>query len=284
MKYAQHLALFRCRVIKNVTRFKVVLDPVTIEFRPGPISFPVIVQDARINVLGHGGNLAHADILEVPAGDSYLSLIARSESLDQDSVVRMEQAIDRTIAQFSMLFAPQMFMEPVFRGPLKGEKMVLSLFVRPALSQVVEVGELKKNLEKMGATLKQDSEHARRFDLMSRFYSKALSFDPGEEQFLMLWTALEIHPMVNTSNIRPLVDLMSRVSGESKEKVNELFQIGRLFGIRSDLVHDGVLPIKEYRDSIRRAELMVHEAMRDLLGLPYGNALSLLAESRRADG
>ena len=78
---------------------------------------------------------------------------------------------------------------------------------------------------------------------MSRFFAKSLAYAPSEEKLLFLWTVLEIYPMTNTTDIRPISELLGKILGRTSEIVKEKLGIGRLFGVRSDLVHNGRLAI-----------------------------------------
>jgi hypothetical protein len=282
MEYARTRAVYRCRVIKSGA-FKVISDPVVIEFQRGPIAFDGIVQHARVNVIGHGGSVLERGKVELPAGENYLMLTARSAEADAKAWAASEEAIDRMIAQLSLFYGPQLFMEQLYRGPLVDKKMMISFSVRPAEPQQVEQPALQKHLDELRFRLRSEPDKLRAFNLMSRFYSKAITYEPGEEYLMMLWTALEIYPMTATTNIKAIVEMMSRVSGQPAAIIQQHFQIGRLHGIRSDLVHNGEIARDDYRDVLRRLELLVHEAMRDLLGLPYGGALEILEKSRQAD-
>jgi len=48
--------------------------------------------------------------------------------------------------------------------------------------------------------------------------------------------------MRNTSNIQPISEHLARTIGHSPDEVKNKLDIGRFFGARSDLFHDGKLP------------------------------------------
>jgi hypothetical protein len=120
-----------------------------------------------------------------------------------------------------------------------------------------------------------DSEIDGRFTLMSKLFARALGMEPGEERFLWLWTVLEVFPMKNTSNIQPIGDYLSRVTGRPTAEIKEKLKIGQLFGARSSLVHDGKLPYepRELGPVLRRLEGIDSAIIRSLGGLPYSGEL-----------
>jgi hypothetical protein len=50
--------------------------------------------------------------------------------------------------------------------------------------------------------------------------------------------------MRDTSNIRPIAEHLSRATGQSLAKIQDKLDIGRLYGARCSLVHDGKLPVQ----------------------------------------
>jgi len=110
---------------------------------------------------------------------------------------------------------------------------------------------------------------------MARFLAKAAAYAPSEEKFVMLWTILEIFPMKDTTDIAPISTELARITGRSPKATKEQLGIGRLFGARSDIVHNGTLPIPHSKlgEPIDRLEAICLCLMRDLAGLPYNGSL-----------
>jgi hypothetical protein len=48
--------------------------------------------------------------------------------------------------------------------------------------------------------------------------------------------------MPDTTDIRPINIILTAIYNEALEKVREEFLVGRLFGLRSSIVHDGAKP------------------------------------------
>jgi hypothetical protein len=110
---------------------------------------------------------------------------------------------------------------------------------------------------------------------MSKLFSRAVTIEPGEERFLWLWTVLEVFPMKDTSNIRPIGEHLSRTTGHPLAKLQDKLEIGRLFGARCSLVHDGKLPYS--REELGRVQTKLEAidvtVLRSLGGLPYAGQL-----------
>lgn len=63
--------------------------------------------------------------------------------------------------------------------------------------------------------------------------------DSGKEGFIKSWIAIEILQMPNTTNIRPVKKALVDIYEGDLEEVERTFKVGRLFGLRSRIVHDG---------------------------------------------
>ncbi len=267
-------AIFRTRVLKGYP-FKAIFDPVKIEVIDGPASYTVPGQFTRVHVIGEREVVASNGDLHLPKGERFIVITARSKSISAQTVHDFQDIIDSVITKISIAYQPQIFFEQVYIGPLFGpHKRFYSMFVHPAEPVTIIKDDLEYQLKEMQKKLAQDNDLSNRFTLMSRFYSKSLTYDPSEEKFLMQWTTLEIYPMKNTSNIRPLRDLLAEIVGCSINDISNKLQIGRLYGKRCDLVHHGKLDPADYEDTFRKLEAIVHEVMRHMCKLTYGGLLN----------
>lgn len=77
-----------------------------------------------------------------------------------------------------------------------------------------------------------------RVALSLRWFESAL-YDGGIDGFLKYWIALETLGMPDTNNIRPLNETMALAYGIDYQQASTQFAIGRLFGLRSRIVHEG---------------------------------------------
>lgn len=131
-----------------------------------------------------------------------------------------------------------------------------------------QIGEFRKGV---GRTPGVDS----RFTLMSKLFARAQILPPGEERFLWLWIVLEVFPMKSTSDIRSICDHLEQVIGRSSSEIKSSLDVGRLFGARSQLVHDGKLPYPREKlgEVLKKLEYIDVAILRSVGGLPYNGIL-----------
>lgn len=185
--------------------------------------------------------------------------------------------VDRAITRLAALFSPDLFVDEVVRGWLTDQD---TEFVKIHFKRADPV-----NINEQPATA--DLEHfARnlknvglddRFTLQARLFARATSLPPSfaEERFLWLWIVLEVYPMHDSSDIAAISECVAAITGRPATEVKDKLQIGRLFGARSKLVHDGRLPYGEYDlgDVLARLETIVVTILRAEGGLTYDGRL-----------
>ena len=82
--------------------------------------------------------------------------------------------------------------------------------------------------------------------LSLRWFELALYSKGDVDGFLRYWFAIETLGMPNATDIRPLNESLARTYGISFEDARKRFSIGRLFGMRSRIVHNGqIIPIHQ---------------------------------------
>lgn len=111
-----------------------------------------------------------------------------------------------------------------------------------------------------------ESNIQQRIRLSLRWYEASLN-DRDIDAFIKSWIAIETIAMPDTSNIRPVNEQLSEIYHIPYKQAKDHFQIGKLAGLRSDIVHDGkIVPmhskLSDYMDAIY-ADLLFHA-----LGLP----------------
>lgn len=256
----------------------VVVDPVKIEVFRGPRAFPVPLTSAPVVQQGRTTPLATQGQIVLPMGSRFMVLTARTDLRDPEAGRRYcEAAIDRTVASLAALLGPYIFARRVYRGWTVGDGgntiVETDLRIEPSVSLAPNV--LEADLQRIRSTTLRDASMSARFDLMSRFYSKALVRPHSEERFLFLWTVLEIFPMKDTSDIRPISELVSSLTGRTTSEVKEKLAIGRIFGLRSDLVHNGYFDPRAagIPGFWTRLESLCRETLRFMAGLPYSGSL-----------
>jgi hypothetical protein len=89
----------------------------------------------------------------------------------------------------------------------------------------------------------------------------------GENSFLRYWLAIETLAMPNTTNITPANAILAQAYGVSNQKIQQDIELGRLYGLRSDIVHNG---LRSALDSklLNYAAAVYADLLEAILGLP----------------
>ena len=112
------------------------------------------------------------------------------------------------------------------------------------------------------ASLQQEDKNRIRLSL--RWFESAII-----DAFLKYWIAMETVGMPDTTNIRPLNESLAAAYGITFEEARDSFAVGRLFGLRSRIVHDGlIMPI--YGQLLKYTEAIYIDILHHHLGLPCG--------------
>lgn len=123
-----------------------------------------------------------------------------------------------------------------------------------------------------------DPEQRQRLSLASRWYVKATR-EEELDKFISFWIALEVLAMPNESNVRPALQRLADIYEIDFADARETFPLGRLQGIRSNIVHDGRTPalarvVNDFVAAVYR------DLAKDQLGLATGrHAEQVLADS-----
>ncbi|HEY6768458.1 MAG TPA: hypothetical protein VI386_27185 [Candidatus Sulfotelmatobacter sp.] len=218
--------------------------------------------------------------MEIAGDRSYIEFIARTE---QAAGRRQycEDQIGRVLTQLSAILTPALFAQELWSGWLSDpEQLVADLWLMTAPTVGFKPEEVEKQLAQFADSVGRYPDIESRFTLMSKLFARAVAIEPGEERFLWLWTVLEVFPMKNTSDIRPISEHLSRVTGRPSAEIKDKLEIGRLFGARSDLVHEGKLPYdrNDLGAILTRLEAMIVTVLRSLGGLPYAGQLQQYLE------
>lgn len=255
---------------------KLVVDPVRVEAFRGPRSYDVLIQTTPAIVAGGvTTNLVAHQKLEVAADRTYVELIARTQEAVGNRQI-CEDHIDRVVAQLSAVLSPNLFANEVWRGWIGDKEQLFGGFWLMQ-APIVEFnrGQVELRMKSFQRAIGTSAEMDLRFTLMSKLFARAISTPPGEERFLWLWTVLEVFPMKNTSDIRPISEYLAGVTGRPVAEVKEKLFIGRLFGARSGLVHNGKLPYErhELAGVLNLLEAIAITVIRAAGGLPYNGEL-----------
>lgn len=133
----------------------------------------------------------------------------------------------------------------------------------------------------LGALRTVDEETGKRVRLALRWYQRALGDhrslvvgDASAEGFIQYWLALETLAMPNTTDIGPIKRLLADIHDLSTQEVGELFPIGKIYGLRSEVLHRGEMKssssgnLQDFMSDVF-TDLLTH-----ILGLPSGERTS----------
>jgi hypothetical protein len=81
--------------------------------------------------------------------------------------------------------------------------------------------------------------------------------------------------MKDTTNIRPLTEYISKITGKAPSFIKENLGIGELYDIRCKLIHDGKFPYdsKKMGKFFSKLEDIVVEVLRTMNGFDYNSKL-----------
>src|SRR5690242_12699231 len=200
--FSYFAAIYDTTLVRDEYR-KVIADPVKIEFFKGTErGITAHMTPNRILPTGIGSQVAFFPTLQFHPERFYISLTARSDAGQvRDALAECETAIDCCIADLAIVYSPYIFNFPVYRGFVVGENEARgAAYVRLESPVSVDSSELEsKSLPGLKVSRKRDANTEVRYSLMSRFFAKALIYEPSEEKLLFLWTILEIYPMTDTT-------------------------------------------------------------------------------------
>ena len=262
--------------------FELLAKPAKLEFFNGVREFHVFAQFTRVVTAPRSGELqlgGNIKIVTAPARH-YLAIHVRVP----DSVELLREAadaiIDATIVKLASLYGDELLRNQIYRGPVisDGESAMGSFDVKVAPEMVaLSAAEVESRIEAVDSYLFKNPDHRDRLQLASSFYASALLLPPCEQRFLLEWTILEVFPMKDTTHIQPLKEFVANRTGRSIADIEAKLQIGKLYGVRCDLVHNGKFPKgKEGFDIMEKVYRLSNEAVFHLCGRPYQGGLDHL--------
>jgi hypothetical protein len=102
--------------------------------------------------------------------------------------------------------------------------------------------------------------------LALRWLQYALYDMDGTSSFIKYWVAIETLAMPDTSNVRPINEALAKTYGMTVAAANQHFLVGRIFNLRSRIVHDGrIVPV--HAQLLRYLESLFADLLAIMLGL-----------------
>lgn len=273
----EFVAIYESTILRGYCQ-KIIRDPLKIELLPllpreyvagdfGELTIPTDQKET---------SLRPSQVTLAPVRQ-YIVLTARAPAGDLLAArLVCEEQVDRGMAVLAARLGTQIVARLLYRGWIASSAGGPSDgWLRFADPVTVPVAGLDEEFDRISGYIEADPERRRRFALMARFFAKALPLAAGEEKFLFLWTVLEVFPMKDTTDIRPISEFLAARLARSVEHVKAALGIGRLCGMRSDLVHHGALgvAIGDLGEVVQRLETIAAEVMRGYAGVPYTGVL-----------
>jgi len=273
MSYLKLLTLFETNLI-NSYPIKIVSDPVVINIFNDTKDYIVTISNLPTQVKGKNHVISKTKKLKLKKG-IYIELIARTKETTP-SIAReeCEKETAKIVTLLSLLMHNTVFGKLIFQGWLWEDGTgILEAWYREVPSFNIEQSCLDNRVRKTKTNL--SGEIKNRFELISRFYSKSLLYKPCEEKLILLWTIFEIFPMKDTTNIKPINELLAKITKKPYEIICQKIGIGKIYNKRCNLVHDGKLdiPISEKGGLFSKLEGIVDVILMDMIGLEYNGSL-----------
>lgn len=281
-KSFKYLTIYKTFFFKDSTSFKIITYPTKIEAFDGPRTYTIPIQVAHRFPKDQEKVIAKATELSLSADFSYIAITTETKKKNANQARReCEHTSNTATAILSTLFRPEIFDELIYRGwVIENNWGIMEATIDPT-NRIQDLApekiDVTSQFTKLRKNLLSDVEMRKRFSLMARFWSKALSYEPCEERFLLLWTILEIFPMKDTTNIKPIAEYCAIILGKEPDVVKEKLQIGRLYSHRCQLVHNGEFPTDVGQMAILfdKLENIIYEIFRKILGLSYSGSLDI---------
>lgn len=275
-----YISVYRSNLVKFVVP-KLVVKPVRLVPIKGPFALSVPGQQKLVVAAGEPMEEVALKTIEFPEGD-YFAFYTRIHSDDERDAARAcEGWIDQAIANLSISTVPSIFAFRLYQGwvKLEGDDMFAKLNLKWGPPFEFDDG-LRDQWQAITDLQSTNPGVVNRIKLMGRYLAKAMNQLPDEDCFISLWTMLEIWPMAGGSDIRPITDVLGLHVGMNSRTLKEKLGIGRLYGLRSALLHDGAIEISddEMTKTIAKLQDICVESMRQLSGLPYAGILDRYLE------
>jgi hypothetical protein len=279
--YEHFIALFKTSLL--VAPIKAYNGDVTVEFFPGSRTFVTLPQVTAVVPMDDPLRpITQPSQIETDPDSFHILLDVRVKGLGGLEVeAHCNRLLDNAIGLLSVALTSEVFDALEYRGWIKtSDETPFTAWLHPADRPQYDNNALVAFLAAPPWNPRVDDADVR-FGLMSRFHASAIPLAPSPERLILEWTALEVFPMENTTNIGPIAQLVGDLTGLPTELVKRRLRIGQAYGARCDLVHEGTFPAEQRALSrlFTTIDICVHVAMRYLAGLPYnGIADQFLAQ------
>ena len=177
----------------------------------------------------------------------YLILMTRTEGPDTPIAEEgVRSRLRSVLALLRLALGPNIAAEPLGElviEPNRGEVKAVTTFRPPTLDPPPDLSNdsVRLILDLDVAFDRLAQQQRNRVDLSLQWLFRA-SETSGVTGFLMYWFALEALAMSGAQKLDDLHDRLAEIYQLDRNEVKARFRIGRLYGIRGDIVHQGLHP------------------------------------------
>lgn len=208
---------------------------------------------------------------------TYLILLTpRPREAEEEGRAGALQRLRQTVGVMRLLFGRNIAFEPVFAAQLTitdgGEEFTGAWNITPnAYPPPTFATEDVKTIAAITGAAVADS----RLALALRWANRAAELE-SEDAFLAWWIAIEVVGMPDT-NVRPVRESLAAGYDVDVAKAEERFRIGRLYGLRSALVHHGEIRGRVGLGLLDYLRAVVADLVLAQVGLPLTHVEDALA-------
>ena len=105
-----------------------------------------------------------------------------------------------------------------------------------------------------------------RVRLALHWFHQALH-DDTQDEFIKLWVAVEALAMPDTTNVKPVNEILALSHGTTTEDAAKRFGVGKLQGLRSRILHKGE-QLAIHADLTNYVRALFTDILLEVLGLP----------------
>lgn len=198
------------------------------------------------------------------------------------------------VAALVEVWEPALIFEKVFEGVVNTPGKFIALGEAPikiTARPMISLEDLDQTLTDALEGLDNLSEEDRqRLQLASRWFRRGCDVDNEIDKFLSWFIVLEVYPSIGSADVPGMVRdfIVDNFYSETpKNIVKERIEIGRISGMRAQIVHDGVALSsrhnQEFSKLLEKLEVLARVALRNLAGGVYQGELDkwILEESEK---
>ena len=270
-----YVAIYRGSLVPPEDGVMTEINDVRLRVENGPFSFSYSVPIVTLRPSQAMMTLGERSI-NVPQGPCILVEVEADPTVESE---RQRVALRVTeVASLITLRFPHVLDEKFYEGPVNTDDMKMlwdegprTLTVSPEVTPI----QLSEGLASdMSFTQQLSPEKRTRFQLASRWYRRGCEAMNLADKFLFWWTVLEIFPGQGTTNIvRSITQVLSDqvCSQLSPQEVGDKLRIGRIYGERKRIVHEGrafvAFDDQQFQELLKRLQAIAAVCLRLLCGL-----------------